>query len=115
MLDGLQRLNEMQYHEYADPEIVARIAQYEMAFRMQTSVPELADISQEPKEVLDLYGPAVHESGTFALRTQVTAGEERQSRRPAVSQHLPALKHAGIVESRAAINSRLEERSRCRR
>ena len=50
----------------ADPEINARIEAYEMAYRMQTSVPELADISDEPKEVLDLYGPGVHESGTFA-------------------------------------------------
>ena len=50
----------------ADPETQARIAQYEMAFRMQTSVPELIDISNEPKHILDMYGPDVHKPGTFA-------------------------------------------------
>ena len=49
-----------------DPEITTRIAQYEMAYRMQTSVPELADISDESQEVLDLYGPQVTEPGSFA-------------------------------------------------
>ncbi|NRB27163.1 MAG: DUF1501 domain-containing protein, partial [Roseibacillus sp.] len=55
-----------QADEVGDPEILTRIAQYEMAYRMQTSVPELAEISDEPKEILDLYGPGVRESGTFA-------------------------------------------------
>ncbi|MAT48154.1 MAG: sulfatase [Verrucomicrobiaceae bacterium] len=66
LLDDIGRLNEMKHQDYGDPEIATRIAQYEMAYRMQTSVPELADISDEPKEILDLYGPGVHESGTFA-------------------------------------------------
>ncbi|MBI1904217.1 MAG: DUF1501 domain-containing protein [Planctomycetia bacterium] len=66
MLDGLAALNQQRLQTQGDPEIAARIAQYEMAFRMQTSVPELIDISQEPKEVLDLYGPEVTQPGTFA-------------------------------------------------
>ena len=66
MLDALNRLNQKQYEHFADPETQARIAQYEMAFRMQTSVPELNDISKEPKHVLDMYGPDVHKPGTFA-------------------------------------------------
>jgi hypothetical protein len=66
MLDSLARLNQKEYDEVADPETQARISQYEMAFRMQTSVPELMDISKEPKHVLDLYGPDVHKPGTFA-------------------------------------------------
>jgi hypothetical protein len=66
MLDSLARLNQKQFEESADPETQARIAQYEMAFRMQTSVPELTDISKEPKHILDLYGPDVHTPGTFA-------------------------------------------------
>ncbi len=65
-LDALARLNQEEYRQFADPETQARIAQYEMAFRMQTSVPELADISDEPKHILDLYGPDVHTPGTFA-------------------------------------------------
>src|SRR5205814_9952892 len=66
MLDGLAKLNQHQLDAVADPETQARIAQYEMAFRMQTSVPELVDVSKEPKHVLDLYGPDVHKPGTFA-------------------------------------------------
>jgi len=66
MLDAVARLNDNHYQQVADPEIQSRIAQYEMAFRMQTSVPELADLSSEPQHVLDLYGPDVLKSGTFA-------------------------------------------------
>ncbi len=56
MLDGLERLNEAAAAEVGDPEIRTRIAQYEMAFRMQASVPELIDFSDEPQHVLDMYG-----------------------------------------------------------
>jgi hypothetical protein len=66
MLDALARLNQKQLDEVADPETQARIAQYEMAFRMQSSVPELMDLSREPKHVLKMYGPDVHTPGTFA-------------------------------------------------
>ncbi len=66
MLDGLAKLNTISFERTGDPEIQARIAQYEMAFRMQTSIPELVDISKEPKCVLDLYGPEVTQPGTFA-------------------------------------------------
>jgi hypothetical protein len=63
MLDGLSALNQK---HLGDPEISARIAQYEMAFRMQTSVPDLVDMSKEPQHVLDMYGPEVSQPGTFA-------------------------------------------------
>jgi len=66
MLDSLNKLNEQRLKQDGDPEIQARIAQYEMAYRMQTSVPELTDISDEPQHVLDLYGPEVKTPGTFA-------------------------------------------------
>ncbi len=66
MLDGIASLNEAKHASVGDPEIQTRIAQYEMAYRMQTSVPELADISGESKSTLDLYGPGVHEPGSFA-------------------------------------------------
>ena len=65
-LDGVNELNKMQLDEMQDPEIATRIAQYEMAFRMQASVPELTDLSKEPSSVLDLYGPDVKKPGTFA-------------------------------------------------
>jgi hypothetical protein len=66
MLDYLYKLNEEQKSAYADPEIGARIAQYEMAFRMQRSVPEVMDLSKEPDEVFDLYGPDSRDPGTYA-------------------------------------------------
>jgi hypothetical protein len=66
LLDDLAKVNELKLHEAGDPEIATRIAQYEMSFRMQTSVPELTDFSKEPKEVLESYGPQVNEPGTFA-------------------------------------------------
>lgn len=66
MLDGLAKLNQIQFEKLGDPETSARISQYEMAFRMQTSVPELTDLSKEPQHVLDLYGSDVKTPGTFA-------------------------------------------------
>jgi hypothetical protein len=66
VLDDLARLNRLKLEDTADPEIATRIAQYEMAYRMQTSVPELTDISREPRRVLDMYGPNVRKPGTFA-------------------------------------------------
>lgn len=66
MLRYLAQLNELQNNTYGDPEITARIAQYEMAFRMQTSVPEVLDVKDEPNEVFDLYGPGSRDAGTYA-------------------------------------------------
>jgi hypothetical protein len=66
MLDAMATLNRKQFDTYADPEIATRIAQYEMAFRMQTSVPELTDVSQESESTLEMYGPDVKKPGSFA-------------------------------------------------
>jgi hypothetical protein len=66
MLDGIAKLNRKQFEHYNDPEINTRVAQYEMAYRMQTSVPELTDISNEPEHILEMYGPDVKKPGTFA-------------------------------------------------
>ena len=66
MLDGVSAMNQISYEDVGDPEIHARISQYEMAYRMQTSVPELTDMTQESKDTLDLYGPDVKTPGTFA-------------------------------------------------
>ncbi len=66
MLDRLQAMNGRISDEVGDPATHTRIAQYEMAFRMQSSVPELVDISGEPKHVLDMYGDDVHKPGTFS-------------------------------------------------
>lgn len=66
MLDGLAALNGQQLQESGDPEIATRISQYEMAFRMQASVPELTDLSHESAATFDLYGPDARKPGTFA-------------------------------------------------
>lgn len=66
MLDAVGKLNRMHLDQFADPEIETRIAQYEMAFRMQTSVPDLLDLSKEPQHIIDLYGPDARKPGTYA-------------------------------------------------
>lgn len=66
MLDGLAKLNARQLAQSGDPEIATRISQYEMAFKMQTSVPDLTNLSAEPKETFDLYGEEAKTPGTFA-------------------------------------------------
>jgi hypothetical protein len=66
MLDGIARLNGQNFQRSGDPEIQARISQYELAFRMQTSIPELMDVSQETSATLDMYGPEARKPGTFA-------------------------------------------------
>jgi len=65
VLDDLSKLNQLKLQQVGDPEIATRIAQYELAFRMQQSVPELIDISDEPQRVLDRYGPDCQKPGTF--------------------------------------------------
>jgi uncharacterized protein (DUF1501 family) len=66
MLDGLDQLNEITYGKLGDPETKVRISQYEMAFRMQASVPELTDLSKEPESTYKLYGEDARKGGTFA-------------------------------------------------
>ena len=65
-LDHLQKLENINYHDVGDPEIMARMAQYEMAFRMQTSVPEIMDTGSEPDYIYDMYGPDSRKAGTYA-------------------------------------------------
>lgn len=65
-LDKLADLNRERYADVGDPEIQARITQYEMAYRMQASIPGVMDVSEESPEVLGMYGPDVHKPGTFA-------------------------------------------------
>ena len=66
LLDDINAINESHLADYGDPEIDTRISQYEMAFRMQTSVPDLLDFSNEPQSVLAMYGPDVLKKGTYA-------------------------------------------------
>ena len=66
MLDHLAELNNMAYDDFGDPEIKAKVQQYEMAYRMQTAVPELTDLSKEPDYIVKMYGPECLVPGTFA-------------------------------------------------
>jgi hypothetical protein len=66
MLDNIAELNHMSYEEFGDPEISTKIQQYEMAYRMQTAVPEIMDLSNEPDDVIKLYGPNCLVPGTYA-------------------------------------------------
>jgi len=66
MLDGIAKLNRLLAEKYGDPEIDTRVAQYEMAYRMQTSVPDLMDLSKEPESTFELYGPDSRKPGTYA-------------------------------------------------
>jgi hypothetical protein len=65
-LDDLAKLNEKNAARYGDPEILSRVAQYEMAYRMQSSVPELTDLSKEPEQTFVRYGPDARKPGTYA-------------------------------------------------
>ncbi|MEK6236879.1 MAG: DUF1501 domain-containing protein, partial [Planctomycetales bacterium] len=66
MLDGIARINAESFNDFGDPETQARISQYEMAYRMQTSVPELMDLSKESESTMELYGPDAKKPGSFA-------------------------------------------------
>jgi hypothetical protein len=66
MLDNLAQLNAINYKEFGDPEIEAKVQQYEMAYRMQTAVPELSDLSQEPDHIIKMYGADCLSPGTYA-------------------------------------------------
>tara|TARA_R110002049_G_scaffold47902_2_gene138490 strand:+ start:26789 stop:28255 length:1467 start_codon:yes stop_codon:yes gene_type:complete len=65
-LDDLAQINELKRQQQGDPEIATRISQYEMGYRMQSSIPELADLRSESRQTLDMYGPGVETPGTFA-------------------------------------------------
>jgi hypothetical protein len=71
-LDGLKQLNELNHQKIGDPETLTRIKQYEMAFKMQSSMPELTDLSREDAKTIELYGPDVKKPGSFA-NTALTA------------------------------------------
>ena len=83
-LDDIAAINEQKLKEFGDPEIATRIAQYEMSFKMQASVPELADLSNESQQTLDMYGPGVDRAGNVRpqLFARAATGRTRLSLRP---------------------------------
>ena len=101
-LDYLGKLNQMKQEESGDPEIATRIAQYEMAYRMQTSVPDLTDLSKEPDRIFEMYGP--ESRNARHVRRQLPArAAARRTRRPlhsALSPRLGSSQHAAQADHR---------------
>ena len=98
MIDVIDKLSEEQ-HEYSnDPEIPAKISQYEMAYRMMTSVPEVADISSEPKSVLEMYGPDVDKPGSFARNCLLARRLAERDVRFISVMHVGWDHHTGIAQ-----------------
>jgi hypothetical protein len=71
-MDFINEVSRDQYQNNGDPEVLSKIAQYEMAYRMQDSIPEVTDLSDEPEYILNMYGPQVHEPGSFARNCLLT-------------------------------------------
>ena len=97
MLDAIAKLARGQAKTSHDPEIPSKINQYEMAYRMQTSVPEIADISGEPDHVLDLYGPDVKKPGTFARNCLLARRLAERDVRYTMAVHMGWDHHGGIA------------------
>jgi hypothetical protein len=98
VLDGLAALNGELHQRVGDPEIETRIAQYEMAFRMQASVPELADVSKEPEHVHALYGEDSRKPGTFAANCLLARRLAERNVRFIQLYHRGWDHHAGLTE-----------------
>ncbi|MEZ0325630.1 MAG: DUF1501 domain-containing protein [Fimbriimonas sp.] len=97
MLDRLGELNRHEYEKELDPEIESRIAQYELAYRMQTSVPEVTDLSKEPDEVFELYGPDARRPGTFAANCLLARRMAQKGVRFIQLYHQGWDQHGGLV------------------
>ena len=104
MLDAVAKLNAMKHEAYGDPEIETRIAQYEMAYRMQTSVPDLMDLSKEPDSVFEMYGPGLAQAGHVCRQLPARAPARRAQRalHPALSSRLGSAQRSA-ARSRAAV------------
>ena len=98
MLDAIAKLAHGQAKASSDPEIPSKISQYEMSYRMQQSVPEIADISKEPQHVLDLYGPDVQRPGTFARNCLLARRLAERNVRHTMIVHMGWDMHNGIVD-----------------
>jgi hypothetical protein len=99
MLDDMGKLNRVRHAILGDPAIESRTAQYEMAFRMQASLPELADISDEPEDVLKLYGPNVTKPGTYARNCLVARRLAERDVRFIQLSHMGWDQHAKLTEA----------------
>src|SRR5438874_10763136 len=102
VIEEIQRLNGLAEADHVDPEIATRIAQYELAFKMQTSVPELSDFKSEPKHILDSYGVKQPGDGTFASNCLMARRLAERGVRFIQLYHRAWDHHTGIVEGMKA-------------
>lgn len=109
MLDRLGVLHQEKIAQSPNPEIEARIAQAEMAFRMQTAVPEVTDLSKEPKSVLDLYGPDALKRGTFASNCLLARRLAEQDVRFIQLYHPGWDMHGGLPEGMKALSQEIDQ------
>jgi hypothetical protein len=109
MLDTIGRLAQLQHDATNDPEIPSKISQYEMAYRMQESVPEVADVSGEPAHVLELYGPDVHKPGTFARNCLLARRLAEREVRYTMLVHMGWDFHGGIVARLPAVCREIDQ------
>ena len=107
MLDKLSELNRIQYEKELDPEIESRIAQYELAYRMQTSVPEVTDVSNEPDEVFELYGEDARKPGTFAANCLLARRLTEQGVRFVQLYHQGWDQHGNLPKDIRGLNDKL--------
>ena len=112
MLDKLSELNRIQYEKELDPEIESRIAQYELAYRMQTSVPEVTDVSNEPDEVFELYGEDARKPGTFAANCLLARRLTEQGVRFVQLYHQGWDQHGNLPKESEARRKKLIRRQR---
>ena len=111
MLDGLVELNHLQHEQAGDPEIETRIAQYEMAFRMQSSVPELMELSAEPESTYALYGEAARKPGTFARHCLMARRLAERGVRFIQLYHRGWDHHGGLVKKLPALTRDIDQAS----
>ena len=97
MLDKLSELNTMGYEEFGDPEIQTKVQQYEMAYRMQTSVPEITDLSKEPDHIIKMYGPDCLMPGTYAANCLLARKLSESGVRFVQLYHQGWDQHGGLV------------------
>ena len=110
-IQDLQRLNQVQYEATENPEIATRIAQYEMAFRMQTSVPELTDLSKEPEHTFELYGPDSKKPGTYAANCLLARRLAERGVRFIQLYHRAWDHHAGLPKAIRATCQQVDQAS----
>ncbi len=111
VLDGLAEMNRHRYEAEGDPEIETRIAQYEMAFRMQTSVPDLADASGETEETFELYGPDAKKPGTFAANCLLARRLAERNVRFIQLYHRGWDHHGGLTEKLPSLAKDIDQAS----